>query len=354
MQRDVDPSGGTQRAVRAWRRRGGGDVSVLIVARVSTAPLSADCILAAMPVLESHVDTGSAEFRENLAHMDALEADLRARLAEARAGGGEEAVQAPARAGQAARARARRAPARSGHALPGDRRPGRPRPVRRRRALRGHRHRHRPRARPRGHGGGQRRHREGRHLLPAHGEEAPARAGDRAGEPAALRVPGGLRRRLPAPAGRGLPRPRPLRPHLLQRGAHERAGHPADQRGARLLHGGRRLRAGHERRGGDREGPRHHLPGRPAPREGGHRRGGDRGGAGRGRRATAASAAWPTTTRSTTSTRSRSRATSWATSPRARSSPGTCGEPEDPLYDPRGDRRSRPRRASARPTTCAR
>ena len=45
-----------------------------------------------MPVLESHVDTRSAEFRENLEHMSALEADLRERLAEARRGGGEEAV----------------------------------------------------------------------------------------------------------------------------------------------------------------------------------------------------------------------------------------------------------------------
>jgi acetyl-CoA carboxylase carboxyltransferase component len=45
-----------------------------------------------MPVLESHVDPASPDFRENLAHMDALEADLRRRLAEARAGGGEEAV----------------------------------------------------------------------------------------------------------------------------------------------------------------------------------------------------------------------------------------------------------------------
>ena len=110
--------------------------------------------------------------------------------------------------------------------------------------------------RPRGHGGGQRRHREGRDLLPAHREEAPARAGDRRGEPPALRLPRRLGRGLPAAPGRGLPRPRPLRPHLLQRGAHERAGHPPDQRGARLLHGGRGLRAGHERRGGDREGPR--------------------------------------------------------------------------------------------------
>jgi acetyl-CoA carboxylase carboxyltransferase component len=44
-----------------------------------------------MSVIESHIDTSSAEFGENLAHMDALEADLRARLTEARAGGGEAA-----------------------------------------------------------------------------------------------------------------------------------------------------------------------------------------------------------------------------------------------------------------------
>jgi acetyl-CoA carboxylase carboxyltransferase component len=45
-----------------------------------------------MPVLESHADPASAEFRENIAHMDALEQDLRGRLEQARAGGGEEAV----------------------------------------------------------------------------------------------------------------------------------------------------------------------------------------------------------------------------------------------------------------------
>jgi acetyl-CoA carboxylase carboxyltransferase component len=45
-----------------------------------------------MPVIESHVDTGSAEFRENRGHMDGLVADLRARLARAAQGGGEEAV----------------------------------------------------------------------------------------------------------------------------------------------------------------------------------------------------------------------------------------------------------------------
>jgi 3-methylcrotonyl-CoA carboxylase beta subunit len=45
-----------------------------------------------VPVLESQVDPASAEFRENLAHMSALEDDLRSRLGEARKGGGEEAV----------------------------------------------------------------------------------------------------------------------------------------------------------------------------------------------------------------------------------------------------------------------
>jgi acetyl-CoA carboxylase carboxyltransferase component len=45
-----------------------------------------------MSVLESHVDSSSAPFRENLAHMSALEDDLRARLAEARRGGGEDAI----------------------------------------------------------------------------------------------------------------------------------------------------------------------------------------------------------------------------------------------------------------------
>jgi acetyl-CoA carboxylase carboxyltransferase component len=45
-----------------------------------------------MPVLESHVQPDRPEFRENLAHMEGLVADLRRRLSEARAGGGEEAV----------------------------------------------------------------------------------------------------------------------------------------------------------------------------------------------------------------------------------------------------------------------
>ena len=46
-----------------------------------------------MSVIESHVDATSAEFALNRAQMDALEADLRARLVAARAGGGDEAMQ---------------------------------------------------------------------------------------------------------------------------------------------------------------------------------------------------------------------------------------------------------------------
>jgi acetyl-CoA carboxylase carboxyltransferase component len=43
-------------------------------------------------VLESHVDAGSSEFRENAASMDQLVTQLRERLLAARAGGGDEAV----------------------------------------------------------------------------------------------------------------------------------------------------------------------------------------------------------------------------------------------------------------------
>jgi acetyl-CoA carboxylase carboxyltransferase component len=45
-----------------------------------------------MPVIETHVDPRSDEFQENLAHMQALEAELRAKLDVARAGGGPKAV----------------------------------------------------------------------------------------------------------------------------------------------------------------------------------------------------------------------------------------------------------------------
>ena len=63
-------------------------------------------------------------------------------------------------------------------------------------------------------------------------------------EPPALHLPGRYRRRQPAEPGRGLPRPRPFRPHLLQPGHHVGRRHPADRRRHGLLHGRRRLCAG--------------------------------------------------------------------------------------------------------------
>ncbi len=158
----------------------------------------------------------------------------------------------------------------------------------RRRAVRRHDRRHRPRQRRRVHDRLQRRHREGRHLLPDDGEEAPARAGDRAAEPPAVHLPGRLRRRQPAEPGRRVPRPRALRPHLLQPGQPERARHPADRGGDGLVHRRRRLRAGDERRDHHRQEPGHDLPRRPAAGEGGHRRGRERRRPGRRRRAHAA------------------------------------------------------------------
>ena len=125
---------------------------------------------------------------------------------------------------------------------------GRRRHVRRRGPRRRDHHRDRPGQRPRVRRRRQRRHRQGRHVLPDDGEEAPAGPGDRAGEPAALRLPGRLRRRLPAAAGRGLPRPGAFRPDLLQPGHDERPRHRPDRRRAGLVHGRRRLRARDERR----------------------------------------------------------------------------------------------------------
>ena len=83
----------------------------------------------------------------------------------------------------------------------------------------GHHHRHRPRRRAGVRDRRQRRDGEGRHLLSDDGQEAPARAGDRRENrlPCVYLVDSGGAY-LPHP-GRGVPRPRPLRPHLLQPGA---------------------------------------------------------------------------------------------------------------------------------------
>ena len=136
-----------------------------------------------------------------------------------------------------------------------------------------------------GDGGGERRHREGRHLLSDDGEEAPARAGDRGGERAALRLSGGFGRGEPAEPGRGLSRPGAFRADLLQPGADVGAGDRADRGGHGVVHGGRGLCAGDVGRDGDRARAGDDLSRRAAAGEGGDRRGGDGGGSGRRGRA---------------------------------------------------------------------
>ncbi len=217
-------------------------------------------------------------------HLELI-ADLQTRLERVRAGGGE---------------RSRERHVARGKLLPRDRverlcDPGAPflelQRAGRRGALRRRRARRRDRSPAsavvhgrRGRRRRQRRDGQGRHLLPDDGQEAPARAGDRAAQPAAVRLPRRLGRRVPADAGRGLPRPRALRPDLLQPGDDVRAGHPADRVRHGLVHGRRRVRPGDERRDGDRPRAGHDLPRRPAAREGGDRRGGDGRGARRRRR----------------------------------------------------------------------
>ena len=145
-----------------------------------------------------------------------------------------QALAAPA-AGAAARRRARRS-SRSASSPPGT--------LWRRHRVGRHDRRRRPRRGPRGDGRRQRRHREGRHLLSDDGEEASARAGDRAAEQPALHLSGRFRRRQPAQPGRGVSRPRAFRPHLLQPGEHVGGRHSADRLRDGLVHGGRRLCAG--------------------------------------------------------------------------------------------------------------
>ena len=97
-------------------------------------------------------------------------------------------------------------------------------------------------------------------------------------------LPRRLGRRVPAAAGRGVPRPRPLRPDLLQPGADVRRGTPADRGRPRLVHRRRRLRPGDVGRDRHREEPGDDLPRGAAAREGRHGRGRDRRGARRRRR----------------------------------------------------------------------
>ena len=134
----------------------------------------------------------------------------------------------------------------------------------------------------------QRRNGQGRLVLPADGEEAPPRAGGRPPEPAPVHLPRRLGRRVPPTPGRGLPRPRPLRAHLLQPGAALRARHPPDRRRDGLVHRRRGVRARDVGRDGHRQGHRDDLHRWPAAREGGDRAGGHGRGARRRRRPHAA------------------------------------------------------------------
>jgi hypothetical protein len=111
--------------------------------------------------------------------------------------------------------------------------------------------------------------------------------------------------------------------------------HPAGRRRARLVHRGRRLRAGDERREHHREGQRHDLPRRSAAGEARHRRGRLGRGPRRRRRAHA-----PVRRRRPLR---RGRAARAAAVPHDRRPPQHAGSrdqlalqtPEEPLYDPR-------------------
>ena len=218
-----------------------------------------------------------------------------------------------------------------------------------------HRHRHRPGQRPRVRGRRQRRDRQGRHLLPDDGQEAPARAGGRPGQPAALHLPRRLRRRVPADAGRGVPRPEHFGRIFFNQANLSARGHPADRRGDGLVHRRRRLRPGDVRRDRDRPRPGHDLPRRPAAGEGRDRRGRHRRGARRRRRAR------PHVRRRRPPRRGR-RARA---GDRARRSSAPCrgadGAPrssrsraEEPHEDPHDALRRGARPTPARRTTCAR
>ena len=162
-----------------------------------------------MPLLESKVDRKSAEFAANdggaCARWWRNCAPGRRRCA---TGGGEAArAKHVARGKLLPRDRVEML-LDPGHAVPRAVAAGGLRHVRRRIARRRHHHRHRPHRRPRMRDRVQRPDGEGRHLLPGHHQEAPARAARGRGEPAAVRLSGGFGRRAPAQPGRSVPRRR--------------------------------------------------------------------------------------------------------------------------------------------------
>ena len=241
-----------------------------------------------MERIESRINTSNPEYRQNFALMEAAVKQLREAVERVRQGGPEQSRRRHLERGKLlVRDRIRKLldPAERVSGAVAARGVGN---VRRRGAGRRHCHRHRAVAGPRGRGGRQRRDGQGRHLLSDDGQEASARAGDRAAEPSAVRVPGRLGRRVSAAAIGGLSRPRALRAHLLQHGADVGRGNSAGGGGDGIVHGGRRLRAGDVRRKHHRARAGHDFPRRPAAGARGHRRRGQRRGTGRRRRAHAA------------------------------------------------------------------
>ncbi len=235
-----------------------------------------------MPVIETKLDIRDATFAKNRDAMAALVADLRAQVARVEQGGGEAAC-----AKHVAR----------GKLLPRERvrallDPGSPflelsqlaahgmydGTIAAAGIITGRRSRGRPRMRHRL----QRRDGQGRHVLPADRQEAPAGAGDRPREPPAVYLPRRLGRGQPPEPDRRVPGPRPLRPDLLQPGHDVGRRHSAGRRRHGLLHGRRSVRARHVGRVDHRQGSGHDLSRRSAARQGGDRR--DRVGRGAGRR----------------------------------------------------------------------
>ena len=205
-----------------------------------------------MERIESRINTSSAEFGHNRATAEAAVKRLRADIDRIRGGGSEEARKRHLERGKLlARDRIKRLldpqspflelSILAGWGMYEDEPPG-------------GRNRDRNRARPRTRGDDrrERRNREGRYLLSDHRPQASARPGNRDREPAAVRIPGGFGRRVPAAPGRGLSRSRSLRPDFLQSGAdvggRNRAGRGRDG----LVHGRRRLRSRDVRRKRDR------------------------------------------------------------------------------------------------------
>ena len=164
---------------------------------------------------------------------------------------------------------------------------------------------------PRGDDRRQRSDHQGRRLLSDDGEEASARAGDRARKRAALRLSRRFRRRQSAASVRGVSRPRAFRPHLLQSGAHVGGRHRADRGRDGLLHRGRRLCARRcpTRRSSSRSRARSFSPGRRWSRRRPARRSPPRNSA--AAICTRASPASPTRSRATTPTRWRSPGARW-------------------------------------------